>query len=111
MPEVRSDAKVAGRIGGCRSWRGHTQYDPRMKHATSVALDTLEPLLVQIRALGVAGERKRGIFYKRSSAFLHFHEDPAGFFADLRTGPVWTRFPATAAKDRRALIAAIKRWS
>ena len=24
------------------------------------------------------------MFYRRSAAFLHFHEDPAGLFADIR---------------------------
>jgi len=55
-----------------------------MKHATSVALDELEPLLAQLRALPGLKERSRGVFYRRSKAFLHFHEDPAGLFADVR---------------------------
>jgi hypothetical protein len=84
-----------------------------MKHATPIALDALEPLLRQIRALDGITERKRGVFYRRldgrSQAFLHFHEDPAGFFADLKTGPVWERLPATTPAERRALVAAIKR--
>lgn len=80
-----------------------------MKHATPIALDALEPLIQQIRALDGLTERKRGVFYRRSQAFLHFHEDPAGFFADLKTGPVWERFPADSPVQRRSLIAAIKR--
>lgn len=82
-----------------------------MKHATPVALDGLEPLLERIRTVSGLTERKRGVFYRRSSAFLHFHEDPAGFFADLRTGPVWTRLPASTASDRRRLLIEIKRWA
>ena len=80
-----------------------------MKHATTVALDALGPLLEKIRAFEGLKERKRGVFYRRSSAFLHFHEDPAGFFADLRIGPEWQRFPATTAAERRALVAVVKR--
>ena len=80
-----------------------------MKHATTVALDALGPLLEKIRAFEGLTERKRGVFYRRSSAFLHFHEDPAGFFADLRIGPEWQRFPATTAAERRALVAVVKR--
>ena len=80
-----------------------------MKHATTVALDALGPLLEKIRACEGLTERKRGVFYRRSSAFLHFHEDPAGFFADLRIGPEWQRFPATTAAERRALVAVVKR--
>ena len=55
-----------------------------MKHAGQAALDLLEPLLAQIRAAGRLRERSRGVFYRGSKAFLHFHEDPAGLFADIR---------------------------
>ena len=79
-----------------------------MKHATPVALDALEPLLAQLRQISGLTERKRGLFYRKSSAFLHFHEDPAGFFADVRTGPAWQRLPATTARDRRALLALVR---
>lgn len=78
-----------------------------MKHATSTALDALDPLIEKIRLIEGLAERKRGVFYRRSQAFLHFHEDPAGFFADLKTGPEWIRLPATTSADRRALLAAI----
>jgi hypothetical protein len=57
-----------------------------MRHAGSEALDRLEPLLVELRALDGLVERKRGIFYKGSRAFLHFHEDPSGLHADVRLG-------------------------
>jgi hypothetical protein len=55
-----------------------------MKHAGAAALDELEGLLISIRALTGLKERSRGVFYHRSKAFLHFHEDPAGLFADVR---------------------------
>ena len=55
-----------------------------MRHAGAEALDQLEPLLQRIRAHGVLREKSRGIFYRGSKAFLHFHEDPAGLFADIR---------------------------
>jgi hypothetical protein len=29
-------------------------------------------------------EKKPGIFYFRASAFLHFHEDPTGLYADVK---------------------------
>jgi hypothetical protein len=82
-----------------------------MKHATPTALDALEPLLEQLRAIDALTERKRGVFYRRSSAFLHFHEDPAGFFADVKTGPVWTRLSATTPKERRALLSEVRKWA
>jgi len=64
-----------------------------MKHAGPEALDQLEPILEEIRRLGGLKEKKRGAFYYRSSGFLHFHEDPGGFFADLKTSDDYVRFP------------------
>ena len=55
-----------------------------MKHAGAAVLDQLEPLLGRIRARGVLKEKSRGIFYLKSRAWLHFHEDPAGIFVDIR---------------------------
>jgi len=55
-----------------------------MKHAGAAVLDQLEPLLDRIRALGVLREKSHGIFYLKSRAYLHFHEDPAGIFVDIR---------------------------
>ena len=54
-----------------------------MKHAGAEALDALEPLLNEVRRAAGLIERKRGIFYRKSQAFLHFHEDAAGMFADV----------------------------
>jgi hypothetical protein len=79
-----------------------------MKHATSAALDGLEPLLAKLRLLEGLTERKRGIFYRRSAAFLHFHEDAAGFFADVRIGPGWVRLAATTVGERRALLREVR---
>jgi hypothetical protein len=55
-----------------------------VKHAGAAVLDQLEPLLDRIRARGVLREKSRGIFYLKSRAYLHFHEDPAGVFVDIR---------------------------
>jgi hypothetical protein len=55
-----------------------------MKHAGPEALDRLEPLIARIRDLPGLVEKGRGIFYRKSRAFLHFHEDPKGLFADIR---------------------------
>ena len=67
-----------------------------MKHAGSDTLDQLEPVLVELRKLGGLKERKRGTFYQGSSAFLHFHEDPAGFFADIKLDGDFVRLPANS---------------
>jgi hypothetical protein len=55
-----------------------------VKHATPAALDRLEPLLAGLRELPGLKEKSRGVFYRKSSAYLHFHEDKAGLFADIR---------------------------
>jgi hypothetical protein len=55
-----------------------------MRHARDEDLDRLEPLLAELRVLPGLTEKKRGTFYRKSRAFLHFHEDPKGLFADIR---------------------------
>ena len=80
-----------------------------MRHAREEALDQLEPLLDEIRAQGGLIERKRGIFYLRSRAFLHFHEDAAGLFADLRSGDGFARYRVSGVGERRAFLRALRR--
>jgi hypothetical protein len=79
-----------------------------MKHADDAALDQLDDLLNQIREQVGLKERKRGVFYRGSVAFLHFHEDPAGLFADVRTDADWERVPANTPTEKRRLVAKIK---
>ncbi|MDN7753248.1 hypothetical protein [Burkholderia gladioli] len=81
-----------------------------MKHADSAALDRLEPLLAEIRQLAGTSlkERARGVFYRQSRAFLHFHTDPAGLFADLRRGEAFERFPLACAAERSRFLAALR---
>ena len=80
-----------------------------MKHAGDAALDRLEPLLVELRALPGLKEIARGVFYRRSRAFLHFHEDPAGLYADLRMeGSDFDRCRVDTPDERAALIARIR---
>lgn len=79
-----------------------------MAHTSPATLDRLEPLLRQVRALKVADEPKRGIFYRGRVAFLHFHETAdAGIVADLKEGRVFARYPVNSATEKRRLIAAI----
>ena len=75
-----------------------------MKHAGEAALNALEDLLAEIRKCDGLKERKRGSFYRKSSGFLHFHEDPAGFFADLKVGDDYQRFAVNTAAERLALV-------
>ena len=80
-----------------------------MKHATPETLDTIGPLLEGIRKIGLLRERQRGIFYLKSVAYLHFHEDPAGLFADVKLGGAWKRMDVTSAGARRKLVTTVKR--
>jgi hypothetical protein len=79
-----------------------------MKHAGDAALDKLESVLNQLRKHGVLTERKRGVFYRGSSALLHFHEDPAGLFADVKTDADWLRVPVNTRAQQRDLLARIR---
>ena len=74
-----------------------------MKHAGSDALDQLEPILIELRKISGLRERKRGAFYLGSAGFLHFHEDPAGFFADVKINGEFIRLPINSRKEIDAL--------
>jgi hypothetical protein len=80
-----------------------------MKHASSEALGRLTDLLAQIRAQEGLKEKKPGIFYRKSKAFLHFHEDPAGLFADLNAATEFERYPVNTQRERAALLLVIDR--
>ena len=75
-----------------------------MKHATAETLAQLTELLDRIRAVPGLVEKRPGVFYRKGRAFLHFHEDPAGLFADVRPGEEWIRLAVGDATGRR-------RWS
>lgn len=64
-----------------------------MKHAGTEALGRLATLLGSVRHLPALTERSPGSFYLCSRAVLHFHEDPLGLFADVRTTGGWDRLP------------------
>jgi hypothetical protein len=80
-----------------------------MKHAGGETLRQLSDLLDQIRQRQGLQEKKLGIFYRTSKSFLHFHEDPAGVFADISSDGHFHRYPVNTMKERRALLAAIDR--
>lgn len=80
-----------------------------MKHATPAALDQLEPLLTQLRGLDGLTEKKRGLFYRKSGAFLHFHEDPTGLYADMRAADGdFARFKVDGPEEQAALVRAAR---
>jgi len=76
-----------------------------MRHAGAAALDRLDGLLQQVRRRHPQlREPKRGAFYRSGHGWLHFHEDPAGLFADLKIDGEWMRFPVDTAGERAALL-------
>ena len=79
-----------------------------MRHAGSQALDELEPLLERLRAVPGLVEKRRGVFYVRSKAFLHFHEDPSGLHADVRLGSEFSRVRVETAEERDELLTRIQ---
>jgi len=78
-----------------------------MKHAKAPALDRLEPLLAKLRRIEGLKEKSRGVFYFKSKAALHFHEDPAGLFADFRRTGDWRRFSVNTKSEREAFLQAV----
>ena len=80
-----------------------------MKHASAKTLQQLSDLLDQIRQRQGLNEKKLGIFYRKSRSFLHFHEDPAGIFADISHGDQFRRYPANTTKQRHVLLTVIDR--
>jgi hypothetical protein len=79
-----------------------------VRHARPQALDQLEGLLAQLRGVEGLREKTRGVFYRGSIAFLHFHEDPAGLFADMRAGDEFQRFPVTTKAERAGLLKQVR---
>jgi hypothetical protein len=82
-----------------------------MRHARDADLDRLEDLLADLRALPGLVEKTRGVFYRKSRSFLHFHQDPKGLFADIGGGPngVDQRIDVTDAAGRARLLAEARR--
>lgn len=79
-----------------------------MKHASEHALDQLEDVLAELRSLSGLKEKKRGVFYKGSQAFAHFHEDAEGLFADLKLKAGWRRFCISRASEREEFLLAAR---
>jgi hypothetical protein len=82
-----------------------------VKHASQSTLDGLSELLDRLRSIEGLVEKRPGVFYRRSKAFLHFHEDPAGIFADLRlsSDDPFIRLRVTSEAERSEIIAKIER--
>ena len=81
-----------------------------MKHAGDETLRLLASLLASLRQLPGMTERKPGIFYVKSKAYLHFHEDAAGLFADVKLSEnEFDRFPVNTKQERELLLALVSK--
>ncbi len=80
-----------------------------MKHVSRAGLDELEDLLRELRSVDGLKEKTRGVFYRGSRAFLHFHEDPSGLYADVRVDAGFERFRVTTKAERKRLVSLVRR--
>jgi hypothetical protein len=82
-----------------------------MTHASESALKELTPLLERLRSFNALIEKRPGVFYRKSKAFLHFHEDLKGLFVDVRlkVDDPFTRLPVSTPLQRSRLISEIER--
>jgi hypothetical protein len=81
-----------------------------MKHAGPQTLASLAPLLQRLRAMPALVERRPGVFYLGSRAYLHFHDDPAGIFADVKLDLVtFVRLRVSTAGERASFVARVVR--
>ena len=80
-----------------------------MKHATIETITRIEPLLQRIREISALKERKPGIYYYKSSAFLHVHEDDSQVYADIKLEPPdFERLPVSTRSQQDKLIKLIR---
>jgi hypothetical protein len=80
-----------------------------MKHAGPTALDALADLITSIRERSELKEPRPGVFYRKGKAFLHFHEDGSGLFADLRVNAEWERFRVSGEDERATFLSTVER--
>ncbi len=81
-----------------------------MKHAGAETLKALEVVLNQIRQIPGLIEKKPGVFYRKSGAYLHFHEDAAGIFADVKLDRATsTRLAVNTSKQQAILLTAVRK--
>ena len=75
-----------------------------MRHAGPSTLARIPELLRELRARTVLEERTPGCFALKSRAFLHFHDDPSGIFADVRLADEFVRMRVTSRSEQSDLL-------
>ncbi len=84
-----------------------------MRHVNEEDLAGIEQLLETLNLLAEEFDalrcRKRGVYYLKSRAFLHFHEHKSEIYADVRLdGVEFDRFKVTTRTDQKELVSRIK---
>jgi len=79
-----------------------------VKHASAIGLDELADLLRELGSVDGLKEKTRGVFYRGSRAFLHFHEDPTGLYADVRLDADFERMRVTTKAERKRLLSVVR---
>jgi len=83
---------------------------PAVKHAGAETIQQLAGLLNELRQRPLLKEKSPGAFYVKSKAFLHFHEDPTGIFADVKLDlQNYSRVRVSTTAERTALLKRIDR--
>lgn len=81
-----------------------------MKHAGRETLEELDALLKVVRGVPRMVERTPGCFYIGARAFLHFHEDPAGIFADVKlSGEKFERMRVSTKRERERFLTLVRK--
>lgn len=75
-----------------------------MKHAGPNTFARIPALLEALRSRSVLREARPGVFELKSRAFLHFHDDDSGIFADVRLAEGFVRMPVTTASEQADLL-------
>ncbi len=81
-----------------------------MKHASAATLSVLTTLLKDLRKRDCLFERTPGSFYIKSKAFLHFHEDPSGIYADIKLDLLsFTRLRVTSSVEQKSFLSKVNK--
>jgi hypothetical protein len=76
-----------------------------VKHAGAETIKRLEGILTELRQRTLLKEKTPGTFYVKSKAFLHFHEDTTGIFADVKLDlQDYSRYRISTAAEQAALL-------
>jgi hypothetical protein len=80
-----------------------------VRHATRETFSALDDLITALRGIEGLTEKRPGAFSRGSRAFLHFHDDPSGYYADVRFGADFERFRVTTRREQQALVSRIRK--